>query len=67
MPAADRGRPLYRLISVNAPIPATRIGRAMYTRADLIERWLTARTQRSRRQTHDQRDGLTTTDTSTAA
>jgi excisionase family DNA binding protein len=58
---------VYRIVATDASLPATRFGRAVRFRADLLERWLAAHTQRSRRQTSDQRSGVTTTDTSTAA
>jgi len=58
---------VYRLAATDPSLPATRFGRAVRFRADLLEHWLAARTQRSRRLTHDQRGGLTTSDTSTAA
>src|SRR5262245_36318286 len=58
---------VYRMVATDASLPATRFGRAVRFRADLLERWLAAHTQRSRRLTADQRGGLTTSDTSTAA
>ena len=41
---------VYRWASSDATMPATRVGKMVRFRADLLERWLTARTQRSRRQ-----------------
>ena len=58
---------VYRMVATDASLPATRFGRAVRFRTDLLERWLATRTQRSRRQTYDQRGGVTTTVTSTAA
>src|SRR5262249_138905 len=58
---------VYRMAATDPSLPATRFGRAVRFRADLLERWLAARTQRSRRQTRDQRGGATITGTLTAA
>jgi excisionase family DNA binding protein len=41
---------VYRCAASDATMPATRVGKTVRFRADLLERWLTARTQRSRRQ-----------------
>ena len=45
---------VYRLVATDASLPATRFGKAVRFRADLLDRWLAARTQRSRRQIHHQ-------------
>ena len=58
---------VYRMVATDASLPATRFGRAVRFRADLLERWLAAHTQRSRRLIGDQRGGVAPTDTSTAA
>jgi excisionase family DNA binding protein len=57
---------VYRLAAMDAGLPAARFGRAVRFRADLLERWLAARTQRSRRQIGDQSAGPTATGSSTA-
>jgi excisionase family DNA binding protein len=41
---------VYRWAASDATMPATRVGKTVRFRADLLERWLTARTQRSCRQ-----------------
>ncbi len=41
---------VYRWASLDASMPATRVGKTVRFRADLLDRWLTAQTQRSRRQ-----------------
>ena len=58
---------VYRWAATDASMPATRVGKAVRFRADLLERWLAARTQRSRRQIGDQSAKSTVTGTSTAA
>jgi len=45
---------IYRMASMDSSMPATRFGKAVRFRADLLARWLDARTQRSRRQLHNQ-------------
>jgi excisionase family DNA binding protein len=57
---------VYRMVATDARLPATRFGRAVRFRADLLDRWLAARTQRSRRQISDQSAGPTATGSSTA-
>ena len=58
---------VYRIAATDASMPATRFGKAVRFRADLLDRWLTAHTQRSRRQIHHQSGESTVTGTSTAA
>ena len=41
---------VYRWAASDATMPATRQGKTVRFRSDLLERWLTARTQHSRRQ-----------------
>lgn len=41
---------IYRLAATDASMPATRVGSSVRFRADHLDRWLAARTQRSRRQ-----------------
>ena len=41
---------VYRWAASDATMPALRVGKTVRFRTDLLERWLTARTQRSRRQ-----------------
>lgn len=40
---------VYRMVATDASLPVTRFGRAVRFRTDLLERWLAAHTQRSRR------------------
>src|SRR5215469_4841461 len=41
---------VYRWAASDVTMPATRVGKTVRFRADLLDRWLAARTQRSRRQ-----------------
>jgi hypothetical protein len=58
---------VYRIAATDASLPATRFGRAIRFRADLLAHWLAQRTQRSRRQISDHRDRSTNSGNSTAA
>jgi len=58
---------VYRIAGTDASMPATRVGKAVRFRADLLDRWLSTRTQRSRRQIEQQSGESTATGTSTAA
>lgn len=59
---------VYRWAASDASMPATRMGKTIRFRADLLDRWLAARTQRSRRQQIDHQSVESTeTGTSSAA
>lgn|SRR5262249_32156544 len=58
---------VYRWAATDASMPATRVGKAVRFRADLLDRWLAARTQQSRRLIADQSDESGATGTSTVA